>query len=429
MKLTEEMINDFPGMDLHVHVPGTVSAATAWELGVRNGFISIRGNIWSDGPNDLPENDPHEYYSDIFDKSTLRLDSEGRLLPGLKYAIEPGRFKSFDLIMATVQGHRHPPGGIQTPEDYRLVCREYMKSCVKQNIFYTEVQQNITIAHSLFPNAEGKEARRKFFLMTKDIQKEFLENGVHLNFLNCFNKTAAAQKTGKTPRERSLEAAEWLLESRKVAPGVFVGMQSAGHEKDESGWPSEIAPGYMLARDNGFGCEAHGGEGIGVAHMMDVIHTLPVTRLAHGFQVIEDEMAITQLKETGVTLVMSPCINIALGSPIHMKQGRPARGGEQELIMSLGKHPFFTLLREYKIKIALATDNPDMGGENFKQMIRHLAGLTKHDLGGHEPLSAEELVACAKAAAACAFCSPAIAAEYIEKLKNWMRSYNIPAAI
>lgn len=426
MKLTEEMIDDFPAMDLHVHVPGTISAATAWQLGINNDYIRVNGATWANGEKDLHEKNPHEYYSDIFDKDSIRLDTEGKLLPGIRYAIEPGRFKSFDHIMATVQGHRNPPGGICTPEDYKLVCREYLKSCVSQNIFYTELQQNIVIAHKvLYPHLKPKEARKKFFLLLKEVQQEFLANGVHVRFLNCFNKTAAADDA-RTAKERSLEAADWLIESREVAPGVFVGMQSAGHEKDETGWPIHLLPGYNKAKNKGFGCEAHGGEGIGVKHMMDVIHTLPITRLAHGFQVIEDELAIEHLKNSGVTLLMSPCINIALGSPIHMSRGVPTAGGEQEFITSLGQHPFFTLLRDHKVKIALATDNPDMGGEAFKPMIKHLAGLTSHhDLGKHKPFTANELVECALNSAECAFCSPKVRKDYVKKVQHWMKKHKI----
>ena len=109
----------------------------------------------------------------------------------------------------------------------------------------------------------------------------------------------------KTTHERTLEAAGWLEEAQKIVPNVFVGIESAGHEKDESGWPVHLKAGYERVHDLGLGCEAHGGEGIGVEHMLDVAKSLPITRLAHGFQVIEDIEVIEFIKQKAITLIIS----------------------------------------------------------------------------------------------------------------------------
>ena len=432
-KITKQMIDDLPVADIHVHVPGTVTPQTAWELGVRNRFIAISdgeaGKAWHHGDASLHVDDPHEHYANIFRKNGgIKLDQQGKPLD-IEYDIDMQNFKNFDGVMATVQGHRHPPGGIQTEDDFKLVLSDYLKSCVEQKIFYTELQQNIKIAHQLYPNVSEAEARKKFTVMLKGMQEEFAKQNVHVVFLHCFNKTGMAND-GKTPHQRAIDGAEWLKEARDIAPGVFVGLESAGHEKDQSGWPDQLKAGYDKAKSYGFGCEAHGGEGIGVEHMMDVVRNLPLTRLAHGFQSIEDPAAIHEIKDQGITLVMSPCVNVALGSPIHKKDGvavPKSSGGEQHFITQLNDHPFFPLLREYEVPIALATDNPGMGGVDYKTMVKQMAGL----VAGHAftpdtpPLSAEELATCSLNAINAAFCSPAVKQEFTDKLSSWMKKYDV----
>ena len=142
---------------------------------------------------------------------------------------------------------------------------------------------------------------------------------MQLRFLHCFNKTRVARDT-KKPHERAIESAKWIKESQNISPSTFIGIQSAGHENDESGWPIHLKSGYEKVRSLGLGCEAHGGEGIGIEHMFDVVKSLPITRLAHGFQIIEDHNVIKFIKKRNITLVMMPIINLDLGLCIHMKQ-------------------------------------------------------------------------------------------------------------
>lgn len=445
-KLTQEMIADFPAVDVHVHVPGVVTPYMAWELGVRNGFITIQaapdgGRTWRDGPKKLPVQSPHEHYSDIFKKEAhghIRLDAEGKPV-GLEYNIDPRSFKDFDRIMATVQGHRHPPGGIQTPDDYRYVLREYLSHCKEQNIIYAELQQNIRIAYQLFSGLPEQEARKALYALLKDAVEEYAARGVTLRFLHCFNKTATAAIGDETAEKRTLEAADWLKEAADYAPGVFVGMQSAGHEKDPTGWPVHLKKGYEKAREHGLKCDAHAGEGIGVEHMLDVINTLPLERLGHGFQVIECPQAIERVRqmqqeENRLTLVMMPLMNMALGSPVHRDaNGQPTsqnKGGKPHYIEQIWQHPLFELMREHKLAIALATDNPGLGAVPYKTMVTILAGLAPDHpfLQQVQPLSAEELAVCNLNAIDAAFCDPDEKARCIEAIRQWMDKHRIMTA-
>jgi adenosine deaminase len=435
--LTKTMIDELPICDIHVHLPGVISPQIAWDLGVRNKFISVvkeqNGEYThSSGPQSLSILDPHEHYIDIF-KSGFILDENGKP-QNLEYNIDADSFKDFDRIMATTQGHRHPPGGIQTKDDMMFLLDSYLEDCVRQKIFYTELQQNIKIAYLLFPDDEAKDARKKLYLLFKDVIEKFKQKGIHLRFLHCFNKTKAAGDE-KTTHERTLEAAGWLEETQEIAPNVFVGIESAGHEKDESGWPVHLKAGYEKVRDLGLGCEAHGGEGIGVEHMLDVAKSLPITRLAHGFQVIEDIEVIEFIKQKAITLIMMPIINLNLGLCLHVKQNNnneyipcaKTKGGKKIHIRDFWQHPFFELFRKHKMKITLSSDNPNIGGVPIKDTILALAGLSnKYELPKEvEPLKAEELAILCKNGIEAIFSTDDIKQDYRNLLNTWIEKHNL----
>lgn len=439
LPLTVDLIKVLPKLDLHVHLPGTISPLTAWTLGIRNRLISLENGTWVDGPVKLPDVDPHTHYSHIFENSADITLNSHNIPESLSYNIAPNNFKSFDRIMATVQGHRHPPGGIQTEDDLRLVLRAYLADCIAQNIFYTEVQQNIRIAYHLYPDNTAQQARFKLYALLQESVEEFKNSGVHLRFLHCFNKTQMSG-VNQSSRERALESAEWLHESKEVAPGLFVGLEAAGHEKDQHGWPVHLKDGYELAASLGFGCEAHGGEGIGVEHMMDVARTLPVTRIAHGFQVIECEDAIAELQERGITLVMSPIINLSLGACVHRnpETGQPlsaGKGGKQVYFNKLSDHPFFTLLRQYKLPITLCSDNPQMAGIPIQDLMMILGGIKAGSCERLpvewqrclEPLTTLELVKCLVNGIQVAFCEESLKQAYLNKLHAVLEDFKAQA--
>ncbi|MFQ3306843.1 MAG: adenosine deaminase [Candidatus Midichloriaceae bacterium] len=435
--LTSNMIDELPICDIHVHLPGVMSPYTAWELGVRNNFINVAKDlegsyVYSNGKNSLSISDPHEHYLDIF-KRDFVLDESGKP-KNLKYNLDYESFKSFDRIMATIQGHRHPPGGIRTEDDLLFVLHNYLEECISQNIFYTELQQNIKIAYLVFPKEEEKDAREKLYLLFEGVVRKFESKGVYLRFLHCFNKTKAAGEA-KSTHHRTLEAAQWLKEANNIAPGVFVGLESAGHEKDESGWPVHLKAGYEKVKDLGLGCEAHGGEGIGVEHMMDVLDTLPITRLAHGFQVLEDGEAIKKTIDSGVTLIMMPIINLNLGLCLHVKKPETepedfvpcskSNGGSKIHIRELWQHPFFELFRKHKLKITLSSDNPCIGGVDIKESIKRLSGINSLFPNQVTPLKAEELAVLCINGINAIFGNEDIKIEYMNVLSKWINKNNL----
>lgn len=454
--LTEAMIDSFPAVDVHVHVPGTIAPQTAWELGLRNKLIHMEQDAegrWMvvDGPNAIGASDPVKQYSHIFCSKgpkgplPLNFDQHGKPI-NLDYDYDcvkgqDGKhdtFKGFDAIQGTTQGHRHRPGGIQNEDDYRLVMQRYLESCQAQHIRYTEASQNITIAQVLYPTVPPQEARRKFFHLCRDIVATFAAGGVDLRFYHCANKTAAAN-VATSLKERAHEWADWLEEAQREVPGVFVGLTTAGHEKMEiaAGGPGAMVEAYRRVEAMGLGCEGHYGEGAGVEHMTDALECLPkTTRYAHGIQMIESPSVIDEVRARGIPLIMMPCININLGGVIHYKDGKPhpkltedrsARvpGIENHYIEKLEDHPFFTLMREHRLPIALASDDPQQGGIPYKAQIRQLAGFDYVFPKRFPPLTAEELARCNLNAIHVAFCDKAIKKKLTTEIRQWMHTHGI----
>lgn len=496
-KLTEEMVDSFPAVDPHVHVPGTISPQTAWELGLRNKLIHMDKDeegrwIVVDGPNKIGQpkidpktglpviddktgqpmrTDPVQLYSNLFISKgghTLTFDEAGKPIDlDYNYHCYPGRpdmFSGFDAIQATTQGHRHMPGGIQTPEDYRFVMEQYLQSCVAQNIKYCEPSQNITIAKKvLWPDLPEEEARKKFFQLCREIIAEFEQAGVALRFTHCANKTGDAA-VGKPLSQQANDWADWLEDANQEAPGVFVGMTTAGNEKNEIkiGGPRALVEGYQRVSAMGLGVEGHYGEGAGIEHMMKARSLFPdTTRWAHGYQIIELPEAIASFRESGTPLIMSPDININLGGVVHYKDGKPhhklqrdpatgemlfdektvvdeytheertvrtpkrVEGIVNHYIKKLEDHPIWTLMRDHHLSIGLMSDDPQQGGIDYKTQAKRMAGLTYHFPKDFQPMSAEEFVLCNLNALQVAFCEPELKARLTDQIVDWMNVHHV----
>jgi len=434
--LTEEMIDELHMLDLHVHLPGTIKPETAWQLGLNNNLIKIikKGDttLAVPGSKKLGFKDNFKSYLDIFNDN-FSISADGKV-KNIKYKLSEGKkFKSFDAIMATVQGHRHPPGGIQSVGDICYVFDQFLGDCINQKIVYVEMQQNIKIAYLFYRDLEKANARKKLFKLFQKISNKFANNDITLKFLHCFNKTTAAGEV-MSAQQRTLEAARWLKEAQEHTPGLFVGLESAGNEKDQSGWPTHLKDGYDMVHKMGLGCEAHGGEGIGVEHMMDVAQTLPINRMAHGFQVIEDQAAINYVKKQGLTLIMTPIVNLNLGMCIHAKQSGEQtipcgknKGGTKLFITELYHHPFFSLFRKYKLKITIGSDNPNLGGVPLKRVIKALAGLDpEYSIPKNFiTLKAEELAILCMNSINVAFSDQKTKNKLRQKLLEWIKKYNV----
>ncbi len=450
--LTEAMIDSFPAVDPHLHVPGTISPQTAWDLGLRNKLMHVARDTegkWQlvDGPNAIGKSDPVGQYSKLFTSKgghALTFDTKGNPLDlDYNYFCVPeqqDKFSGFDAIQGTTQGHRHRPGGIQNESDYRFVMARFLQSCLKQNIRYVEPSQNITIAQVLYPDLPAASARKQFFHLAKAIVAEFAEHGVTLRFTHCANKTGAANVPGSL-KQRANDWVDWLSEAVAEVPGIFVGMTTAGHEGMEikSGGPEAMAEAYHRLHPLGLLGEGHYGEGAGVEHLDTALECLSLDRLAHAVQMIESPAVIAKIRARDIPVIMMPFINLSLGTTVHLKDGIPNSkylpGGKtrdpdvvKTYLKTYEEHPFFSLLRDHDLPIALASDDPQQGGIDYKDQVKLLAGITYDFAPGFTPLTAEELAICNLNAVHAAFCEPAVKTALIGHIAQWMRAEHISVA-
>jgi adenosine deaminase len=234
---------------------------------------------------------------------------------------------------------------------------------------------------------------------------------------------------------------DWLAQAVAEVPGVFVGMTTAGHEGMEikSGGPEAMAEAYHRLRPLGLRGEGHYGEGAGVEHLDTALECLALDRLAHAVQMIESTAVIEKIRTRDIPVIMMPYINLSLGTTVHLKNGTPnskylagTKTRDPEVVKTYLKtyeeHPFFTLLRTYHLPIALASDDPQQGGIDYKDQVKLLAGITYDFAPGFQPLSAEELVICNLNAVHAAFCEPAVKAALIGHITQWMHAQTITVA-
>ena len=358
--------------DLHVHFGGIISPLTAWQLGIKNQLIRVaeRGGVFQvDNCKLLPKGDPNKGYLSIFKKGFAI--GEGKKPINLEYACFRGNFHKFDQIMATIQGHRHGWGALQDEDDVRYVFARYLISVKKDNISYSEMQINLRISLLLYPVLSSAAALQKFALLLKEISIDFLKNGVSLRFIQCFNHSYS-----KGIESRAEEALQNLIEARSFAPDIFVGLESAGKEELCSTSYDTLFNIYRKAYKLGFGCEMHAGEQAGSGYMKRVMQ-MPLHRVAHGVQMIECNDLIKEVNSKDVSIVMMPHINVHLSLSI-------SRNGEPTTVSSLERHPILKLFRENRVKICIASDNPELGGLSvrraFKDMIKMREGISLEEV-------------------------------------------------
>lgn len=430
--LTNEMINSFPATNIHVHAPGVVKASTVLQLGLRNNLIKIENGQIIPIVSITKDN---IRYKDLASILSVRGETDNGM-PKVKYNMPPGsgRFKLFDEVMAWVQGHRYQVGAIMTPHDYMFTMQQYLDDCIANGLKYVKLQQNISMAHHLYRGEKDETARRRFFELLQEVREMFAKGKVELRFVNCYNK-ALQETTAEQARENSIRAAMHLKEAVRYAPGVYVGVQSAGSELFEGSRAIHHVDGYKMIADMGLALDGHAGEAAGVGYLIETLDQLNMKEIGHGFQVIESPELLARAREEGILFSSMQVINGFLGMKIHINEstGEPVSEGHpnavEKKITSIWEHPFWDMIRVHKLNVAIATDNPAMGGQPVRETIRRLAGLRPNKTGpipdGMTPLSAEELCICALNSVTSPACSPETVDSYIDHLEIWMRENGI----
>jgi aminodeoxyfutalosine deaminase len=249
---TERDIATVPKVELHVHLNGSITEATAAELARRHGA------------------DPDEALGLV----------DGRY---------PGRYPDFGGFLATYLAAN---AFVRTPEDLEIVAAEFARGQAAQNIVYSEAifTAMIYIRNGMEPVAMW----------------QALRNGL----------TAAGPKTQialvvDAIRDLGRAEAEATIRLVEEADAPIVGLCLTGVGSSE---PVEVFGILREASTRlGMGFEVHAGEMGPPSGIVDAIDVLHADRIGHGVAAIHDPNVLARVVREQVALDVCPSSNVRIG--------------------------------------------------------------------------------------------------------------------
>jgi adenosine deaminase len=249
---TEHDIEAVPKVELHVHLNGAITEATASELARRHSA------------------DPAE---------ALRL-VDGRY---------PGSYLNFagflDAYMATNQF-------VRTPDDLELVAADFARGQAAQSIAYTEAifTAMILVRNGMEPRAMWAALRRGLAAAGPDTTINLVVDSI---------------------RDFGAEEAEATLRVVEDADAPIVGLCLTGIEGT---MPVEtFLPFRTEARRLGMGFEVHAGETGPPSSIVESLDVLGADRIGHGVAAIRDAVLLERLVRDQVVLDVCPSSNVGIG--------------------------------------------------------------------------------------------------------------------
>ncbi len=328
---TERDIATIPKVELHVHLGGTITEATASVLARRHGA------------------DP---------ASTLRL-VDGRY---------PGRYPDFggflDAFLAT-------NAFVRTPTDLELVAAEFARAQAAQGVVYSEAifTPMIYARNGMEPAAMWAALRRG---------------------LAAAGPATRIALVADVIRDLGPGEAEATVRLVEDADAPIVGLGLTGVEGTV---PTEaFVPFRQAARRLGLGFEVHAGEMGPPSSVVAALDVLDADRIGHGVAAIRDPALLERLVRDRVVLDVCPSSNVAIGEYPSL-EAHPVsafwRAGATMTISS-DDPPFFrtTLVDELRHVVRLAGLTRDDLAELQRRAARHSfasepakAALARRDRG------------------------------------------------
>lgn len=251
----EEFIARMPKVELHLHLEGSISPATALYLAERNRIALPQMNLA--GIKKL-------YYSTSF-----------------------GEFLDVFMFLTRV---------IVKREDFELLAYETGMMLAKQHTRYAEVMispmQHLLRGIPLLEAVKG---------VADGFRRAEQETGIKLRIAFDYG------------RQYGPDYAWYVLEVAKEARRYGVIAWSIGG--DEIHYPPEpFAEVFAAARAAGLHLMAHAGEVAGPASVWGAVHALHVERIGHGIRSVEDPRLVDDLRERGIALDICPSSNVRTGA-------------------------------------------------------------------------------------------------------------------
>jgi aminodeoxyfutalosine deaminase len=244
----------FPKIELHVHLEGTMRAATLLQIARRNDVA-------------------------------LPADS----VEGLASLYEFRDFAHF------IQTWMLTTGALRTERDFRQVVVDYAAEAAGHGAVYLE-----GIFSPAEPAGRGVSWDEVFTGYCDGAQEARELHGVHVRL------------TPDIPRGLPMEAARLTAEHAvRYAERGIVGLGLGGLEAEFP--PEPFAPAFALARDGGLPAVPHAGEAAGPASIRGALDALHAVRIRHGIRAVEDPALLAELAGRGIVLDVCPTSNVATG--------------------------------------------------------------------------------------------------------------------
>lgn len=246
----EGFVRSLPKVELHLHLEGAVSAPTFAELAVRNGVALPAG----------------KQMSDLYSYDNL-----------------PDFLRIYDLVCAS----------IRDCEDFSRVTFEALDRCALAGARYVELffSPHAHLAHGV-----------AYATMLEGILDGF-RRAREISGLVAMLIPAHSRELGPEQGERFLDM---VLDER---PPEVIGI---GLDYNEAPFPpAPFARLWERARSAGLNVTAHAGESGPAGHVRDSIDLLGVSRIDHGYHVVDDPALVDRCRESQIPFTCCPSTTLA----------------------------------------------------------------------------------------------------------------------
>jgi adenosine deaminase len=310
----ESFVRKLPKTELHLHLEGAVAPGTLADLARANGVT-------------LPQ---HDDPADLFSFDDL-----------------PSFLKVYDLVCAS----------IRTAPDFQRTTFEALERCAKAGARYVEL---FFSAHAHL--AHGVEYRTMLEGIIAGFRQAEQQYGIKANLI-----PAHSRELGPEAGEKFLD----MVLAERIPEVIGIGL-----DYNEAPFPpAPFGNMYARARAAGLNVTAHAGESGPAENVRDSIDILHVSRIDHGYHVIDDATLVAQCRASQICFTCCPSTTLYttawrdLAFPDHAIR-KMIEAGLNVTIHSDDPTMFATTLdHEY----LLVAQNFGLSAEKLKQMA--LAGV------------------------------------------------------
>ena len=192
---------------------------------------------------------------------------------------------------------------IRTPEDIELITREFLTEQARQNILYSEVTYT-AFTHYL---QKGLEFEVQLAALNRARAWAEAELGVRMGIVLDIPRNVGA--------EHGTMIADWAI------AGMNDGVVAFGLGGPEEGNPPEkFASAFERIHEAGLPSVPHAGETMGADSVWGAVETLHAARIGHGVRCLEDPELVQVLRERKIPLEVCPTSNVCLGVVLNMAE-------------------------------------------------------------------------------------------------------------